>query len=217
MDWVNGGTSWTDDRIALAWFQWRRDMVTSANSSAALFTGFDAAGKSMFAPRPGCYLDHEGSFIVDNYPHGAADYFQFPTFDGSGSQAMEVSADLAGRFGTSDAARNLMKFLASDDAQRIWPGIPGSGAFSVDRNVGPTVYQDAIARKVAGKLTGTDTLCFDASDLMPDELTGAFYQAVLRYLADPSKLESLLQQLELTSKNVHNGHTTAFQCGLARH
>ncbi|HYS36104.1 MAG TPA: hypothetical protein VEO01_10780 [Pseudonocardiaceae bacterium] len=128
-----------------------------------------------------------------------------------------MSADLAGRFGTSDAARNLMKFLASDDAQRIWPGIPGSGAFSVDRNVGPTVYRDAIARKVAGKLTGADTLCFDASDLMPDELTSAFYQAVLRYLTDPSQLESLLGQLDTTSKNIHNGHTTAFQCGLARH
>jgi alpha-glucoside transport system substrate-binding protein len=174
----------------------------------------------MFATPPGCVLEHQASFIMSRYqrferadrtvPKPAAD-FDFLRFPGR--DAYEVSADLAGMFRDTPQARRLIEYLASEKAQRIWPSIQGASAFSANRKAGLDVYQDRVSRKVGETLTSATALCFDASDLMPATMTGAFYRAVLEYLSNPTRLDILLKQLEAVRKSIPDGDWLNIPCG----
>jgi len=99
-------------------------------------------------------------------------------------------------FNDTPQARELMKFLATDEAQRIWPALPGSGAFAVNNTVSPDLYEDRVSRSIATTLRQSPALCLDAADLMPPTMRNAFYRAALAYVADPTQLTSLLHQLD---------------------
>jgi len=218
--WAAGRVAWTAPEIRKAWADWG-ELVTPGGAvrggaPAALLTDFGDAGRPLFTTPPGCLLEHQASFIMGNYrradntvpePAKDFDFFRFP-----GPEVSEVSADLAGMFHDTPQARELMRFLASDEAQRIWPGIHRGRVFSVDTTV-TGVYDDPVSRRVAEILTASrQPLCFDASDLMPATMTGAFYRAVLEYLNDPGRLDDLLKQLE-TVRNPSTGDWVDVPCG----
>src|SRR5262249_25681035 len=109
----------------------------------------------------------------------------------------EVSADFAGMFKNTPQARALIRYLASDKAQRIWPKRSHGTVFSANKNVATSgVYDSDVSKRIAGILTGKAILCYDASDLMPPAMTNAFYRAVLEYLHNPNRLDALLVQLD---------------------
>lgn len=212
-DWAAGKVEWTAPEIRKAWTDWGA-LVTPAGAvrggaAAALLTDFVDAGRPLFTTPPGCLLEHQASFIMGGYrapradgtapePARDFDFFRFP-----GPQVAEVSADLAGMFTGTPQARELMKFLASDEAQRIWPGVHRGNVFSVSKTV-TGVYDDDVSRRVAQTLT-EGQLCFDASDLMPATMTDAFYRAVLEYVNNPGRLPDLLGQLETVRRGIPDG------------
>jgi alpha-glucoside transport system substrate-binding protein len=173
-----------------------------------LLTDFGDAGRPMFTQPPGCYLEHQGSFIMGFYqkypdlPGGAPkagtdfDFFPFPAGDPGTGRPWELSVDLAGMFTDTAQARRLMHFLATDEAQRIWPHIAGAGAFMVNKNIDPNGYADPVSRDIAKILRSNDPLCFGASDLMPVGMRNAYSRAVLEFLNDPGQLDSLLLKLD---------------------
>jgi alpha-glucoside transport system substrate-binding protein len=133
------------------------------------------------------------------------DVFAFPSIDDRHAGTLEVGADLAGTFTGTPEAKALIAYLASPQAQRIWPAQPGSGALSANTDVPLSTYPDRIAATMAGMITGRSatgvqapppTLAFDASDLMPPQVSTAFQQAVLEYVAHPQKLDALLSSLD---------------------
>jgi alpha-glucoside transport system substrate-binding protein len=219
--WAKGRLPWSSDQIRKAWQQW--GALLGGAGTPALFTDFGDAGRLMFAERPGCYLDHEASFIITSYvgyparpkPVTGFDFFPFPAMDTAGDQPMEVSADLAVMFHGSPDARRLMTFLASDAGQRIWPGITGSGAFSVDRGARPGTGANDVTQRISGLLTADtgNQLCFDASDMMPSDMSTAFNRAVLEYLADPGQLDTLLTQLDDVRKQAYANRNINSVCG----
>ncbi|WP_414944725.1 ABC transporter substrate-binding protein [Amycolatopsis sp. cmx-11-32] len=221
--WASGSLEWTSPEVKQAWLDWGSLLESAAirgGTAAALLTEFGDAGKSMFASPPGCVLEHQPSFIVSRYekakradgtaPKLGAD-FDFLTFPGR--DVSEVTADLAGMFQDNPRARKLIEYLASEKAQRIWPSIPGASAFSANRDLGLDVYTDQVRRKVADTLTSAPALCFDASDLMPATMTGAFYRAVLEYLSNRDRLDILLRQLDDIRKSIQSGEWLKIQCG----
>lgn len=167
----------------------------------------------MFAASPGCYLQYVPSFITVAYqgfpgnpqPGTGYDFFPAPmtglpdaTATASGD-TWDVSADLLGMFSHTQAAQLLVKYLASESAQRIWPGIPAGGAISANRQVPLAAYPDRVDAAIAGIMRNPrETLCFNASDLMPATLQEAFYQAAMDYLQSPgpSELTTILNRLE---------------------
>jgi alpha-glucoside transport system substrate-binding protein len=229
-DWTNGTLRWSSPQVRQAWATWG-SLVTAGRSrdvQAMLATAFGDAGQPMFNPSPGCYLDHKAGFVMDAYksnavkdnrplPQPNVDYgfFPFPSINGQGSSTDLVSADFAAMFRDSPQARQLIQFLASDTAQRIWPGIATGAAFSADVQVPSSVYSDDVKRQIATMLN-TDALCFNAEDLMPASMSSAFNQAVLAYLNRPDNVELnlLTDQLDKVSAQAswirHNG---LFQCG----
>ena len=216
--WAAGKVAWTAPEIRKAWTDWG-DLITPpgavrGGAAAALLTTFGDAGRPLFTTPSGCLLEHQASFTMGGYrrlhrePGRDFDFFRFP-----GPEVSEVSADLAGMFNDTPQARELMKFLASDEAQRIWPEIHRGSVFSVNKTVS-AVYDDRVSRRVAAILTSSrQPLCFDASDLMPATMTGAFYRAVLEYVNNPGRLPDLLTQLETVRRSVPKGDWLDVPCG----
>lgn len=219
--WAAGNLAWTSPEVRRAWTTWNE--LTGGTSvrggpKSALLTDFGDAGRALFPQPPGCLLDHQASFITgvyagyDTAPKAEQDFdfFPFPSFDDKPPSSV-VSADLAAMFTNTPQARKLINYLASERAQRIWPG--SGGAFSPNRKVGPSVYGNAVSRKIAATLTSDEPLCFDASDLMPPKVRTAFYRAALEYVDDPSRLEALLGKLEIVRAGVPHEERLEFPCG----
>ncbi|MEU3621236.1 ABC transporter substrate-binding protein [Amycolatopsis coloradensis] len=221
--WASGSLEWTSPEVRQAWLDWGSVLEPAGirgGTAAALLTDFGDAGKPMFADPPGCVLEHQPSFIMSRYQNlkradGTAprpgtdfDFLNFP-----GRDVSEVGADLAGMFRDTPQARKLIQYLASEKAQRIWPSIPRASAFSANRGLGLDVYTDPVSRKVADTITSAQALCFDASDLMPATMTGAFHRAVLEYLSNRDRLDILLKQLDDVRKSIQPGEWLKIRCG----
>ncbi|AVT30714.1 ABC transporter substrate-binding protein [Plantactinospora sp. BC1] len=168
------------------------------------------------------YLEDESSGAIRAADVLGADYFPFPTFDGGAApdgagpdgaapdgagrrDGSMASADFAGLFSDKPAARRLIEFLATDEAQRIWQQSSAGSFFSVNRDVRPgdggapggVDRRPEVTRRIAETLTASPSpLCLDASDVMPAEMANAFQHAVLVYLQDPERLDALLGNLE---------------------
>ncbi|XVS68050.1 ABC transporter substrate-binding protein [Actinosynnema sp. CA-299493] len=222
-EWASGRLAWTSPQVRQAWQAWG-ELVASpgavrGGAQAALLTDFDDAGRALFANPPGCLLEYQASFAMGGYqavereggstprPGADFDFFPFP-----GGRVSSVSADLAGMFHDTPEARALIKFLASDEAQRIWPEMRGGSVFSANKTV-TDVYDDDLSRRIARRLT-TDPLCLDASDLMPARMTDAFYRAVLEYLHAPARLDALLADLDEVRASLNDpGQWLDVPCG----
>jgi alpha-glucoside transport system substrate-binding protein len=227
--WAAGQLAWTSPEVREAWRIWgevaTRPGSVHGGATSVLLTDFGDAGRPMFTDPPGCYLEHQASFITGFYrgyqdangrvprPGVDFDFFPLPSFGHPDSdQPFEVSADWAGMFNNTPQARALINFLATEEAQQIWPAIEGSSAFTVNKDVDPGVYGDKVSQGVARILNSDGTLCFDAADLMPGNLRNAFYGAVLDYLSNPERLEQLLTGLESVREEVASEGLT-FACG----
>jgi alpha-glucoside transport system substrate-binding protein len=223
--WINGTLPWTSPEVEQAWRRWGQLVgnpgAIDGGARSALITNFANAGTGMFHRNPTCLMDHQPSFITATYstavtavtadgttarPGQDFDLSPFPQIDPRYANALEVGADLAGMFHDTPQARTLLAFLATPEAQQIWPEIPGSGALSVNTAVPlsayPTSISTTMARMITGRSTSTatptapTTFSFDASDLMPAALRIAFQQAVLQYIADPAQLPDILSRLD---------------------
>ncbi|GAB3467827.1 ABC transporter substrate-binding protein [Actinophytocola sediminis] len=203
-----GKLAWTSDEVRRAWTEWgaiaTNPRFVHGGPRTALLTDFEDSGRPLFTDGAGCVFEHQASFIMGFYrdfpgqPQPGVDFDFFP-FSGLAAKdpVWTVSVDLAGMFNDTPQARELLRYLATDEAQRIWPGIPGSGAFTVNKNVGTEVYgDDGISERIATVFGSGDTLCFHAVDILPATLRTAYYRAVLEYLSNPGQLDQLLENLD---------------------
>jgi alpha-glucoside transport system substrate-binding protein len=229
--WVAGTLPWTSDQVREAWTRlgalWGDPRFVHGGPRAVLLTDFGDAGRPMFTEPPGCFLEHQASFIMGFYqgpgyedlPGGAPepgtdfDFFPFPAGGLGTERPWLLSVDLAGMFNDTEQARRLMHFLATDKAQRIWPAIAGGGAFMVSKNIDPNGYADPVSRRIAGILKSTDPLCFGASDLTPVSMRNAYSRAVLEFLNDPDQLDSLLGKLDQLRTEIPGDDWFNLPCG----
>ncbi|MFL6124894.1 ABC transporter substrate-binding protein [Actinophytocola sp.] len=212
--WARGDLPWTSDQVRQAWMSWGAfatdPRFVRGGPRTALLTDFEDAGRPLFTDPPGCLLEHQASFIMGFYqgkgyrdlrdggprPGVDFDFFPFPPATGKG-RVWTVSVDLAGMFNDTPQARALLRFLATDEAQRIWPSIPGGAAFTVDEHIDPAVYgDDRISERIAEVFRSTDPLCFHVVDVLPAAMRTAYYRAVLEYLGNPGQLDQLLRRLD---------------------
>ena len=168
--------------------------------STILTTNFGDSGTPMFSNPPKCYMHHQASFITDFFtkavpglkPGEDFAFFMTPDIDTKYAGAVTGSGDLFGMFKDTPQARALMKYLTTAEAQAIWVG--RGGALSPNKKV--TTYPDAISKQSAEAMTAAKIFRFDASDLMPDAMNAAFWKGILDYVNDPSKLDSILANLD---------------------
>ena len=139
-----------------------------------------------------------GSFITDAFKKtggakdGQFDFYPFPDINPAYAGAVEGGGDLFGMFNDTPQAKSLIAYLATPEAQAIWVG--RGGAISANKQV--TNYPNDIVKKAAAALVAAKIFRFDASDLMPQAMNDAFWKGIVSYTQDPSKLDSILTNLD---------------------
>ena len=197
--WWQGKLKWSSPEIKTAFETFGKAAADAyGGSSTVLTTNFEKGGDPLFKDPPGCEFHHQASFITGlgafKTAKAGTDYnfFPFPDIDPQYTGAIEGAGDLFGMFHDTDAAKSLMKYLVTAPAQDIW--VKAGGALSANKNA--TSYPDDIAKRSAALLTNAKIFAFDASDLMPTAMNNAFWKAILDYVKDPSKLDSILSDLD---------------------
>ncbi|WP_046497522.1 extracellular solute-binding protein [Streptomyces odonnellii] len=223
-EWATGGR-WNTPAMRKAWRTWAETLggKGSGRAEEALTTDLETASKGLFTEPPACALDHQASFIrgVHGSPEKSVgtrpgDFLPsaevLPGTAGRG-RAWEVAGDFAAMFRDSPEAKELIRFLASAEAQEHWAvRAPATmpRPLSANSRVPQGAYEpDSVTRRLARNLRDPLPQCLDASDAMPPTMGDAFRHAALRFLdsaqefaADPGKLDGLLGQLDEVSAQV---------------
>lgn len=212
--WVAGTKKWSSPEIRQAFQTWGTNFVAKAGyvyggKQTMLTTEFGDSGTPMFATPPKCYMHHQASFMsgifVEKNPALKAgqdfNFFPFPAVTLKYDGGHIVEGDLFGMFKDTPQARSLMKYLVTAQAQTIW--VKRGGALSANKKVDLSAYPDDLSRQMAAMMTGAKVVRFDAGGLMPNAMQSAFWRAVLDYVTDPSKLDTILAGLDKTQADAY--------------
>jgi len=204
--WVDHEIPWTDSRVKSAWEKFGQIALTpgyvSGGADSVLSTNFAPASYLPFESPPKAAMYFLASFtqgfIEEQFPDLVIEedysFFPFPSMNPQYKDAVTSGGDLLVMFNDSEASRSLMEYLASAEAQEIW--VSRGGFTSPNKQVSLASYPDALAAKVAEQVTSAEVVRFDADDIWGGDLQAAFWQGILDYLADPAKLDSILQEIE---------------------
>ncbi|HYM53455.1 MAG TPA: extracellular solute-binding protein [Candidatus Dormibacteraeota bacterium] len=206
--WWAGEVAWTDPAIQTAFETFMNDVVanTYGGGTTAVATKFDLAGDPLFASPPGCALFHQASFITGLGAFvgktAGTDYnaFPFPAFNDEFATAVEGAGDLFGMFHDTPAAKSLMRYLVTADAQDIW--VARGGALSANKNA--TSYPDDISTLMGGMITGAEQFVFDASDQMPTAMGAAFLSHLVSLTAGSETVEEALAELQTVADDAYS-------------
>ena len=167
-------------------------------SARVLTTNFANAGDPLFSTPPGCLFFHQASFITGLGAFATKtritdyNFFPFPSITAQYAGAVEGAGDLFGAFNNTPQSAALMKYLVSSQAQQLFV----AGGEFLSANKGVANYPNAMNQKLGQILSGATSFVFDASDQMPAAMQTAFYQDLLKYIQDPTQLDSVLTHLD---------------------
>ncbi len=205
--WYNGQLKWSDPMIKKAFDLYTTQVVsqTYGGGTNANATNFGNAGDPLFANPPGCEFLHQASFITGfsqfKSHQAGTDYnfFPFPDVDPQYSGAVEGAGDLFGMFHDTPAAKSLIKYLVTAQAQDIWVKI--GGALSANKNA--TSYPDDISKRSAQILASAKSFVFDASDSMPQAMNDAFTRAMVSVTNGTKTVDQTLSDLDAVQKDAY--------------
>lgn len=212
-DWYEGRLPWTSPEVRQAWEYWGRivanpDMVYGGRQYV-LSTNFGQAAAPLFMDPPRAYFHMQASFIQgfiteqfpDLKPGEDFSFFGFPAIDPAYANAVEAAGDLVGMFRDTPQARLFIRYLTTPEAQAYWTS--GTGALSANRNLSLVFYPDVLSKNAAQILQKADMVVFDASDMMPGRMNNEFWSAIMSYVQNPARMDSILRGLEQTRREVY--------------
>jgi alpha-glucoside transport system substrate-binding protein len=201
--WVQGKQKWTSTEIKSAFTTFGQILQNAYGGSNYInTTNFGKAANPMFKDPPGCLLHHQASFITDFFKNEAkaqpSDYgfFPFPDINSQFAGSVTGGGDLFGMFNDTPQARSLIQYLLTPQAQEIW--VKRGGFISANKNVATSSYPDDASKKSAEILTTAKIFGFDASDQMPNAMTKAFNQAMVKFATNPGDIDTILSNLDQT-------------------
>ena len=211
--WINHEISWTDPAVKKAFQVWG-DIVGDPKNLAGgidgtLATTFQNGAIAVFQQDPKAYMYYEGDFmggIVTSELKSVKlgedmDFFAFPSIDPKYGVPVVGGADVFVAFSDKPAVKQLMKYLTTVKGNEI---AVKNGFLSQNSGVSLDVYPNIVSKNSAKILTSAEVYAFDASDLMKPAVgnQGGFWDACKKYIQDPSKLDSILAEMEeLAKKN----------------
>ncbi len=213
VDWYKGKLAWTSPEIKKAWEMWGRivadEKMIYGGRQYVLSTNFGQAAQPLFTSPPRAYFHHQATFmqgfIAKQFPNlvPGEDYnfFAFPVIDKKYAKAVEGAGDVCIMFNDTPQAEAFIKYFAGAKAQTFW--VKGGSGLSANRSVSLSDYPDELSRNAAKILTGAEIVVFDASDMMPSAMNQAFWSAVMDYVQNPQKLDSILEKLDKIRKDVY--------------
>ena len=171
----NHEIKWTDqsviDALEVMGELFKDDKNLAGGRKGILQTDFPTSVSNVFADPPKAATVFEGDFVAgvisgetDAKLGTDAAYFPFPAIDGS-PPAVVAGGDVAVALTDSEAAQELLAFLATPEAGEVWAEL---GGFTSPNNAVDTgTYPDDISRQIAEDLVAAEDLRFDMSDLQP--------------------------------------------------
>jgi alpha-glucoside transport system substrate-binding protein len=209
-DWVAGRIPWSSAEIRRAFRSFGTvidDPVVAGGSEGALRLHFTRAGDGLLTDLPTCLFAHQGTYMSTFLDEavktlgGRFDFIPFPDIEPSYADALIAAGDLFALTSDSPAGRDLIRYLVSAEAQRLL--VQYGGALSGNLQV--SSYPTVLGRRQADMLQGARIVRFDGSDSMPDPMHEAFWQAVLDYAADQTRLDGILADLDTIRAVAYQG------------
>ena len=212
--WVAHIIPWTDASIRSA-FQLFGQIVGSKHYISGaprtiLATSFQAASYEPFTSPPQAYMYYLGDFtpgfITSQFPRAKPgtdfDFFRFPTINPQYQGVVTGGADLVVVMQDNSAVRELVKYLASAEAQTIW--VKRGGFTSANKLVNLDAYPNPVAQASAEMLTEATTFRFGAGDLMPPAVQQSFWKGMLSFINDQYQLDSILSEIESVAQQAYS-------------
>jgi alpha-glucoside transport system substrate-binding protein len=205
--WIQGTQKWTSPEIKQG-YQALLQEVSPANvyggTNYVLSTNFQKAGDPLFKPtgsfKAGCLFiiqaSFQPSFFTQSYPNLQAgvdfDFFSHPSmgssqYDGNYNGFYDNYA----MYNNTPAARQLMQWMVTKDAQQIW----ASSGVSLSSNKS-TTYNDAVFKTAAQDVSTGTNMLITAGDYMPTDMRNAYWQSLLNVTNNPGSLNSELAHLD---------------------
>jgi alpha-glucoside transport system substrate-binding protein len=205
--WYQGKVKWSDPAIKNAFTIYANDVVAKSfgGGTTAVATNFGNAGDPLFASPAGCQFLHQASFITgfsQFKTHTAGtdyNFIPFPDMDSKYAGAVEGAGDLFGMFHDTPAAKSLMKYLVTAQAQDIW--VKAGGALSANKNA--TSYPDDVSKRSAAVLSNAKSFVFDASDGMPTAMNDAFWKGMVALTNGSKSVDQVLSDLDTAQKDAY--------------
>ncbi len=202
--WIQGKTKFTDPAIKLGYQTFLKEVSDSAvygGRNTALSTNFGKAGDPMFKTPAGCLFLEQATFITSffqqdfpsqNLKAGTDfDFFAHPSVNPQYDGNVNGFYDNFAMYNDTSAARQLMAYMATKDAQQIWANDGGTLAARKDITYSDPVYKNAAT--IGGS---ANNLLVTGGDFMPADMQKAFWQSLLNVTRDPGSLDSQLQHLD---------------------
>jgi alpha-glucoside transport system substrate-binding protein len=205
--WYEGKTKWSDPAIKGAFQMFMDDVVakTYGGGRTAVATNFGNAGDPLFANPPGCEFLHQASFITGfsqfkSHKSGTDyNFFPFPDINSQFAGAVEGAGDLFGMFHNTPAAKSLMAYLVTPQAQDIWVKI--GGALSANKKAAD--YPDDISKRSADILANAKSFVFDASDSMPTAMQDEFLKEMVALINGTTTVDAAMSDLDNVQKDAY--------------
>jgi alpha-glucoside transport system substrate-binding protein len=93
-------------------------------------------------------------------------------------------------YNDTPAARKLMQYLYTPQAQQIW--VNDGGTLAANKQV---TYSDEISKNSFAILANAKNVEVGAGDYMPSDMRNAYWKSILNFTKDQSQLDSILSQL----------------------
>ena len=201
---------WTDASVKEALTEMAKIVGDTENvaggTSGALQTDFPTSVTQVFQDPPKAAMMFEGDFVAGVIksetkakPETDFGVFEFPSI-GEENQSVALGAgDVVVMFKDNPAARALIEYLGTPEAQEIWAKRGGFTAPS--KGVDESVYPDAITRDAAAGLAAAEDFRFDLSDLQPSEFGGDKMFTILQdFVKNPTDVNGTASKLEAARK-----------------
>lgn len=216
---------WTDPSVEETLREMARILRPSdiaGGVAGARATDFQESVVMTFGPQRTAAMVHEADFVAGVVTSRTtaelgvdADVFPFP--DGESAAPTVVGGgDVAVVMKASDAADELMRYLASPEAAAVWAS--RGGFVSPNLNLDLSVYPDDISRFVARSLLDAgEGFRFDLSDLQPPAFGGQEDTGMQRELRDfltRRDVERTATRLESAAAAAYAAERTAATAGL---
>ena len=200
-DWIQGKVKFSSAQIKLGYQTFLKevsDQNVFGGRNTALSTNFGKAGDPLFNSPAGCLFLEQATFIANFFHQNKGvtagtdfDFFAHPSVNSQYDGNVNGFYDQFAMYNDTPAARKLMQYLATKDAQQIWADDGGTLGAIKSLN-----YKDPIFKRAAEIASSAKNLLVTAGDFMPADMQKAFWQSLLNVTRDPGSLDRELSHLD---------------------
>lgn len=212
--WVNHEVEWTDPRVKEAWELFgeifKNENYVLGGDETIVSLAWNEAANYLFTDPANAYMYKQGTFvqafIKENNPDlvPGEDYSVFalpPIDEAEHGNPLMGAGDIIFGFSDKPAVRELLAYLASEEAQKVMAET-GQG-LAVNKNVSTDVYPDPINAEAAQILKSSTNFRFDGSDLMPGAVgSGSFWTGMMDYFSGED-LDTILEDIEKSAEKAY--------------